>query len=315
MKIGKVRDWLSENSSRLGMENPRVVEKKSGESNHNFVLKSEEQKYILRVSREVSRENRLENEFEKLGFLEQQEINYVPRNIFFERGSEIGTVLVQTFVGEEDIDSGGMTEKRLRSLARKVAKIHSIPVENYSSYSGKNEAAKTGLKEIFRNDFQKWSKTPYEEYQENAEGPDPRIEKFFRKQKKLLKLVPEAEVERGLVHGDLGFNIRATGNEVFIVDWEFCRVDFPENEILYCFEHEGLEKDQREFFLAEYRKKRELNPVFSRLREIYPGFLAFNDAVWAANRVIIEPEKREEHRRRLEEKLEELEEFYTARDF
>lgn len=311
MNEEKVRNWLSENHRQIGLENPELLEKKSGESNHNFILKSQGEKYVLRVSRDVSRKDRLENEAEKLGFLKQKSLDSVPEKIFFSKDSGIGTVLIETFVGKENLDSGKMNKERIRSLARKISGIHNIPVDEYSSYSGIEHSETVSIREHFQRDFEKWSERPYREYLELCDDPDPRVEKFFEKQKKLLKSIPDGVLEQSLVHGDLGFNIRATDNNVFIVDWEFCRIDCPDLEILYCFEHEDLSKSQREVFLNEYRKHRELNDKFSWLRKFYPGFLAFNDAVWAAKRIEIDPEEENKHRRRLEQRIGKLEQFYS----
>jgi fructosamine-3-kinase len=310
-----IKKWMEENQSRIGLKEPEISDLKSGESNHNFIIKSGDRKCVLRVSRDVSREDRLKNEAEKLEFLEYQETGYVPEKIFFEETDQIGTVLIETFVGNENLNSEKMNDERLKSLASNIAEIHSTSISEYNNFFGRNEKMTANLKDIFRQDFKDWSERPYREYMEEAGSVDSRIEKFFKKQKKLLDSVPEIEVSRGLVHGDLGFNIRAAGNQVFIVDWEFCRIDYPGNEILYCFEHEDLGPHQREVFLEEYQRHRELDKAFQRVREIYPGFLAFNDAVWAAKRIEIEPEEKDKHKERLEEKIEKLEDFYRDKKF
>lgn len=313
MNEEKVRNWLSENYGQIGLENPELLEKKSGESNHNFILKSQGEKYVLRVSREVSRKDRLENEAEKLGFLRQKGADSVPEKIFFSKDSEIGTVLIETFVGKENLNSDKMNKERLRSLARKISRIHNIPVNEYINYSGREHSETVSIREHFQRDFEKWSERPYREYLELCDEPDSRVENFFEKQKKLLKSVPDGVLEKSLVHGDLGFNIRATENNVFIVDWEFCRIDCPDLEILYCFEHEDLTNSQREVFLNEYRKHRDLNNKFDWLRKFYPGFLAFNDAVWSAKRIETESEKKDVHRERLDRKLDKLEKFHSKK--
>lgn len=306
MEEQTVRKWLQENSEVPEFRNYSIKDVKSGESNHNFIICADNEKYVLRVSREISRENRLENEAEKLEFLEQQGIENVPRKIFFRKNTDLGAILLETFVGEEDLNSEKMNEKRLRSLAQKVAEIHSIPVEKCSDFFG-TEKKEVNLKEIYQNDFEKWSKRPFNEYRELTDNVDQRIKKYFEKQKQLLRKIPDLKVEKGLVHGDLGFNIRASGNCVSIVDWEFSRVDYPENEILYCFEHEDLNSEQRETFLVEYQKHRELEEDFEQTRKFYSKFLAFNDMIWAAKRV----EKGEEkHQDLLEERLEYLEKLY-----
>lgn len=307
MQKQKIDNWLQENSERTGITDFKIKDVKAGESNHNFIIKIEEEKYVLRISKSISRESRLENEAEKLEFLDNQEVNRVPRKIFFEKDTELGEVLIESFAGDKELDKESMNDERLRSLARKIAEIHSIPVEKYNGFSGKDKPETKKLKKILSSDFEDWSKRPYEEYLELVDDPDQRIIDYFQKQQKLLNKVPEKEIKTSLVHGDLGFNIRATENQVFIVDWEFSRIDYPELEILYCFEHEKLSSDQREIFLEEYRKHRELDGIFDDIRDLYKKFLGFNDMIWAAKRVEQGDVK---HRELMENRLEHLEKLY-----
>jgi aminoglycoside phosphotransferase (APT) family kinase protein len=250
MEPEKVDHWLRENSDRLGIDYRKLHNTESGESNHNFVVEGEE-KLVLRVSRDISRKSRLENEAEKLDFLEDQNISRVPRKIHFEKDTDIGEVLLETYTGGEELDKKNFSESRIRSLASKVAQIHSIPVDEFLKFSGENIERNRTLKDIFIEDFRKWSERPYREYLKHSDNPDDRIKNFFQKQKELVKEVPEIPVRQGLCHGDLGFNIRATGDQVFIIDWEFSRIDYPGTEILYCFEHDDLSQEYREIFLDE----------------------------------------------------------------
>ena len=314
MKKEKISKWIEEKGNELGLSNPEILLKKEGESNHNFILKSNQGKYVLRASKQISRDNRLQNEAEKLEFLEDQGVKNLPRKIFYSENSDIGPLLVETFVGKEDLEADSMSEERIKSLARKTAEIHSLPIKKFENFTGKKFSNKKSLKKVFEEDFRDYSKRPYREYLDIAEKPDHRIKKFYKKQKKLLKEFSGFKVEQGLIHGDLGFNIRATGDKVFIIDWEYSRIGYPANEILYCFEHEKMSNEQREVFLKEYQKYRSLGKEFEKVREIYPGFLAFNDMIWAAKRAEIEPKKEEEHLKRMEKKMEKVEKFHSKRE-
>lgn len=305
MKTSEVEKWLKKKSQQIGINYQSIHETASGESNHNFMVEAGE-KMVLRASKEISRESRLENEAEKLDFLEKQGIKCTPRKIFFRKETEIGEVLLETHVGQKDLDKEDLSEKKLRSLAEKIAEIHSIPVKNYEKFSGRKIERNRTLKDVFRRDFRKWSERPYREYLDLADEPDLRIKDFFQKQQELLDEIPETEVKQGLCHGDLGFNIRATRDKVFIIDWEFSRIDLPENEILYFFEHEDLDQSQREIFLNEYRSQRELDKKFDDLEDIYPKFLAFNDMIWAAKRV----EEGDDKEKLFKERMEKLEEHH-----
>lgn len=302
----KIEDWLEDNSRKLGLEEPEIVDRDSGEGNHNLILLDKEEKLVLRVSKDTS-ESRLKKEKDVLQFLEEEGIENIPQVRHFERDDKLGDVLLETYVGEQDLDVDEFAEERLRNLAEQLAEIHSIPVERYNEFTGAEEPSREKLAEVYRSDFREWSKAPYKEYLMQADSPRKQILNFFEQQKEMIqKSDLDVEVRKSLTHGDLGFNVRASGDEIFLVDWEFSCIGYPGNEIMYFFIHEGLEEWQREVFLEEYRSHRELEG-FEKTKEVYPKFLAFNDMIWAANRV----EKGEEkHRELLGEMLGKLENFY-----
>lgn len=98
-----------------------------------------------------------------------------------------------------------------------------------------------------------------------------------------------------------------------MVDWEYGTLGYPGHDIMILFEHGQMNSQQREVFLEEYRKHRELGESFEKVRELHPGFLAFHDAVWAAKRVEREPE-RDDRRELLKRKLDKLDSFYKNRE-
>ncbi len=304
MEKEKVEKWLQQNEDEIGIDFKGVKISASGESNHNFVIDSTE-KLVLRVTKDISRKSRLMNESKVLEFLESQNIGKVPRKIYFKESTELGEVLIESFVGNEKVDTEDLTENRVRNLAKKVAEIHSIPLEDYEDFSEEEVNEKRSLNSIFKEDFKKWSKRPYEEYKELCSNPDEQIKDFYEDQEDLLSRIPDKQVRQGLCHGDLGFNIRASGDQIYIIDWEFSRINHPDIEILYCFEHLEMSQEQREIFLEEYRKVRNTGEEFELLREIYPRFLAFNDMIWAAKRT----EEGENKEELLKAKIKELKEY------
>ncbi len=291
--------------SRLG--DYELLETREGEGNHNHIIESDGEKYVLRVSKEIS-EDRLENEHEMLRFLKSQGIENVPRPVFFDKLDK-KQVLLETFVGEKDLEPEDFTESRLRHTAQFLAHLHSVPVEDYNTYTGETREEKTTLQEVYADDFEEWAEKRYEEYLELAEEPHERIKVHFERQKEQLEKVPDVPVELSVIHGDLGYNVRARRSEVFVVDWEFSRIGYPENDILYFLQHQWLEQEQQETFLEEYRKHRETQ-AFEDTSEFYPSFLAFNDMIWAAKRVA---KGEEEKRELLEERMERLENMYRQK--
>ena len=314
MDTEEVRNWLRNNQEDIRLENISIEEIRGGESNHNIILISDTGRYVLRISKEVSRQNRLENEAKSLKLLQDEDIEQVPRQKYFAKDSPFGAVIVEDFIGEKDLERAHMLEnKQLKSLAELLGKTHSIDIEKYNKVFGEEEARKKNLQDIYQEEFERWSETPYEEYLEIADEPREDLKKYFEMQKKLLEEIPDVEVPLSFIHSDLGFNLRTEGDNAVVVDWEYGTSGYAGHDLMILFEHGQLSEDQRENFLKEYRKYRELGEEFEKVREIHPGFLAFHDAVWAAKRVEQEQNKKD----RLEilnRKLDKLETFYKNRN-
>jgi len=304
----RIKAFLENNKVVLGKDF-ELTGRKSGESNHNFIIEADGEKYVLRVSRKVSRRSRLREEAKALEFLEENGVENIPRKEWFGE-TEIGAVLIETFIGDEDLENNHFTDQELRKSAELLAEIHSIPIEKYNKFFDTEKDEKDSLREIYATEYKKWSERPYREYLEVVEETDERIEKAYKLQEQLFEDVPDVDVDQRPVHGDLGFNVRRSEDEIFFVDWEYFKAGYPGHDIVYFFEHEGLDEEEREIFLDEYRKHRELDDVFERNRERYRKFLAFNDAVWAAKRIASGEGDRDKMENIFEEKISQLEELH-----
>jgi aminoglycoside phosphotransferase (APT) family kinase protein len=304
----RIKAFLENNKVVLGKDF-ELTGRKSGESNHNFIIEADGEKYVLRVSRKVSRRSRLREEAKALEFLEENGVENIPRKEWFGE-TEIGAVLIETFIGDEDLENNHFTDQELRKSAELLAEIHSIPIEKYNKFFDTEKDEKDSLREIYATEYKKWSERPYREYLEVVEETDERIEKAYKLQEQLFEDVPDVDVDQRPVHGDLGFNVRRSEDEIFFVDWEYFTAGYPGHDIVYFFEHEGLDEEEREIFLDEYRKHRELDDVFERNRERYRKFLAFNDAVWAAKRIASGEGDRDKMENIFEEKISQLEELH-----
>lgn len=310
MNQEKIETFLRQNKKALGREF-ELKDRRAGESNHNFILEAEGERYVLRVSRDVSRRSRLREEAKALEFLEEQGVENVPRKEWFGE-TEIGAVLIETFVGEEDLEAGDFKEQDLKNSAKLLAEVHSIPIESFNDFFGTDREEEKSLREIYAIEYRKWSERPYNEYLEEAEGADERLKEAHRQQEKLFKTIPDIEVEQRPVHGDLGFNVRKGSGNVFFVDWEYFTSGFPGHDVVYFFEHEGLDEEEREVFLEEYRRHRSLDEAFEENRDRYRKFLAFNDLIWAAKRLETGEGDQEKMQRIFDEKIELLDDLYES---
>lgn len=313
METEKVENWLRDNSEAIGINNFHIEDVRQGESNHNYIINSSEGKHVLRVSRKISRRNRLKNEHISLQLLKEQGISNVPENMFFSEDTEFGAVLIESFVGKKDLErSGELEHQEIKHLAKLLSETHSIDAEKYNTAFSESKKNQRSLKEIYRDEFEIWSRKPYKEYLELAEDPREDLEKYFEKQKQLIESFGDQKVEQRFIHSDLGFNLRVDNDNVFVVDWEYGTLGYPGHDIMILFEHGHMNSRQREVFLEEYSEHRDLGESFEKVRELHPGFLAFHDAVWAAKRVEREPD-RDDRKELLKRKIDKLESFYKNR--
>jgi len=310
----RVENWIEENKDRIGLEAFSIDDVRKGESNHNFIIQTGSEKLVLRVSREISRRNRLENEYLSLKLLENEDIDDVPRSKFFSSDTEFGAVIIESFVGVKDLNRAGEMEKtHIEKLAEMLAKIHQIGIGKYNRVFDKYEDKEKSLRSVYRKEFEKWSEEPYREYLDTAEEPQNDLKQYFKKQKELVDEVPEVKVDQSFIHSDLGFNLRTEEDKISIVDWEYGTAGYPGHDIMILFEHGQMSERQRELFLKEYKNHRELGETFQKVRDIHKGFLAFHDAVWAAKRLEKEGET-EDRKKILKRKMKKLETFYKNRE-
>ncbi len=301
--------WL-ENRPSLP-DSLQVSGRKEGENNHNYILKSRSENYVVRIPRKGS-ESRLASEAEMLEFLDEEGISNVPNRILYSEEYEGREVLVESHVGERELQSGDLNERKLENLASLLADIHSIPISSYNDFFGKSKPEKTTLEKVYREDFQKWSQERLEEYHRLCDEPDERLEKYSPKQRELFESADlDVEVPITVIHGDLSHNIRGSGDDIYIIDWELGRSGYPVHDLLYFLHRQDLDMDQKEHLLSAYRKHRDL-PGYEKTKNIYPKFLAFNDVIWAANRMVKNKgEERERFRSMFEDRMERLENVYS----
>jgi len=318
----RVKNWINENGGSLGIRSDfKLIEIRRGESNHVFKLKAEEEmlhgvsEAVIRTTKGLS-EDRISNEADMLEFLENENIENVPRKIYADYLDEIAQfVLVETSVGQKDKDLEELNEIQYKNFIKKLAEIHSIDAKSYNSFFGTDEPQKVTMKYRFQDVFEEYSKGRYEEYSNIADKVDSRVEKLYEKQKKLYKRMAsvEGKIPWRLVHGDAAGNIRVSGDEVFIVDWEFSKLGVPMFELIYIFRHNELSNKQRRRFLNEYKKHRKPPKLVEDYADEWERFLAFNDVIWTALRkekIKRKGEDASEYADLLEKRIEKLNEMH-----
>ncbi len=290
----KIDTWIRENRENLGIADSsfQLIELTKGESNHVYKVEPEgalvvkASELIVRTSLDVS-DDRIGRESKVLDLLAEEDIDRVPRKIYFEDSEFLGQpVLAQTFVGDHDIEIGDMNHEQRDNFAEMLAELHSISPESFNEAFDEDEPEKVSMEYELEGNFEKYSREPFEEYVEKTDRVNERLKSLFEKQKRLFDEMIESEgfLPWRMTHGDPSNNVRASKDEIFIIDWELSRPGVPRFELVYMFRHNNMDEEAREEFLELYRQYRSTSDFADRMAEKWEKFLAFNDMIWAAKR-------------------------------
>ncbi|MFB6100684.1 MAG: aminoglycoside phosphotransferase family protein [Candidatus Nanohalobium sp.] len=306
----EIRRWLEENQDELSLSNFSLDRLAPGESNETFRAYDGDRELIVRTSKEDS-EDRIAHERDVLRFLEQQNIDNVPRLVHYEEDTSLGqAVIVESSVGKEDLDIEEATPEQVENLAEMIAQFHSISVEEYNQFFGTEHPSSVTLEKELELDFEKYSKKPYEDYRKMAEDVDQRVEEFYEKQKELIKEAAEIDVEVTwtFVNGDIMNNVRQEKDEVYIVDWELAGVGVPYIELIEFFTSGKISEEKQDALLEEYEKRYELPEDWRESAELIEKFHGFNSMIWAAKK----KEQREEpkYNKMFEQRMAQLEQMW-----
>jgi aminoglycoside phosphotransferase (APT) family kinase protein len=321
----KIEAWVEENRDNLGIADSsfQLTELTKGESNHVYKIETDEDMIVkasdmvVRTSLEVS-DDRIGRESKVLDVLAEEGIDRVPRKIYFEDSEFLGQpVLAQTFIGDQDIEIGDMNHEQKDNFAEMLANLHSISPESFNEAFDEDEPEKVSMEYELEGNFEKYSREPFEEYVEKVDKVDERVKSLFEKQKRLFDEMIESEgfLPWRMTHGDPSNNVRASKDEIFMIDWELSRPGVPRFELVYMFRHNNMDEEAREEFLELYRQYRSTSDFADRKAEKWEKFLAFNDMIWAAKRkerVKDMDKDAEEYEKMFEKRLTELENMWET---
>ena len=279
-----VTNWIGENQRSLNIGNFELQDISTGKSNFTYVANGE-QKIVVRMSRPPS-EDKLEHEAKFLDFLSKNGINEIPAVLRFEKEGLLGqSVIAQTYVGDFEFDPLNAPEEQIDAFAKVIAKIWSISTKAYDKIFSTNTPSQQNLREYLDERFSEYSEKPFKDYVSLSLQPNQAIVDFYERQKKLLQ---EGNMVRSpmimvVAHRDLANNIRVSGNEVYLVDWELGGVASPVSEIQHFFNIADIPASVQTNFIEALRRQFPLRD-FEKKRDILKKFLLFNDMIWAAQR-------------------------------
>ncbi len=282
----------------------------TGESNETFQVKDENRNLIVKTSKEDS-EDRISHERDVLQFLEQHNIENVPKVIYYEEDSLLDRpILIESSVGREKLNVEDATTNQTDKLAELMAEIHSINVEDYNDFFGTNHSSTVTLEEELVNDFERYSKAPYEDYRSMAEEVNQKVEQLYNRQKELIEEASELDLEVPwtFVHGDIPNNLRQEDDEIYIVDWELAGVGVPYIELIEFFTSGRVSDEKQEAIIEEYEKKYKLPEDWRESAELIEKFHGFNSMIWAAKKK--EQRDNPKYNKIFEERLEQVGEMW-----
>lgn len=306
----EIKMWLEENQDAINLSDFSLERMESGESNETFRAEDGDRKLIVRTSKEDS-EDRIAHERDVLRFLQKQNMENVPKIVHYEEDTSLSQpVIVESYIGHDELDIEEATAEQIRNLANLIAKFHSISVAEYNEFFGTDHPSKVTLEEELAIDFEEYSKKPYEDYRSKADDVDERIEELYGKQQELIEEAGEMDVEVPwtFVNGDIMNNIRQKDDEIYIVDWELAGVGVPYIELIEFFTSGRVSEEKQEALLEEYERRYELPEDWRESAELIEKFHGFNSMIWAANK----KEQREEPKydQMFEERMEQLEKMW-----
>jgi aminoglycoside phosphotransferase (APT) family kinase protein len=154
--------------------------------------------------------------------------------------------------GSTDITRWAANQDQVENFARRLAKLmadlHSIPLHNFSHWSG---AFEQSAGELMATEIQRW----HDLFRENTREARPILEMVIAWIKANL---PQSAFNRPgcLVHGDIGFhNIMIDGGNVTaLLDWEFSHPGDPIEDLMYAksFIEQVMDWDDFKSYYQEY---------------------------------------------------------------
>lgn len=255
------------------------------DTKHNFVyllnLESGEKAILHKEKVNTDSGSSILNTYRTLKFLENNNINFVPRVIYFDPKK---LVLIQTYVGDEDISINSMSDKELENLAICLAKLNSFTGEEFTEFCLKENLdmplISTPLISVIFFGLERFE-----------------IVKFLCKDIELinwikLKLYENISLsfdlekkfeERFLVHGDIGNNIRISkSGKIYLIDFEFSRISSEKN-LAYLKIHSFLSDNVYRKLNIYFSKYSNLNlAVLEDNNILAEKIIRMNDVIWAA---------------------------------
>lgn len=256
-----------------------------GNNTDIFVIKSGQKNYALRIARDkMQSDSALDRHFINLKFLSQENIDFSPRAIYFDKKKRI---LISEFLPGKDIISSGLSRKQLEIFVKQLLRLRLLKVAAYKKIHKQ-------LGFTFSN-----LQTPLESVNEFGLKRFIIIKKYYpdkdlvswleQKLNENIKYLSNTKwSNRNLffVHGDLsGANILVKGQKISIIDWDMARFVYTRDYgLAYMILHFNYFADNRETLVKLYAKHAKINEtgLIKAINQSMRG-IKINDIIWSGN--------------------------------
>ncbi|MFH1451335.1 MAG: aminoglycoside phosphotransferase family protein [bacterium] len=266
----KSKSFVDPNVSKLGQGN-------------NYVVYLVNEKFVLRLSRtDIVAENRLENEYIVLKFLEAEGVNFVQQPIFFDSEKSISLL---TYLPGREVGLSDLSDQQLELFVSQILSLHSLKYEKYISFCKKNKflvsAPETFLKHVEIRGVERFK------YVEKNCLERDLVAWIKPKLKENVKIARRLSLRRGQIvlnHSDLaGSNMILNGDKLFFIDWERAKFMYQTDFTLsHMFIHGACSKSRQEKLISLFAKHsgQSESSLRKKVNEKM-GIMKLNSVIWA----------------------------------
>lgn len=255
-----------------------------GNNSEAFLIESQRKKYTLRVRREDSKhENRLQQHYINLKFLEAEGIDFAPKAAYFD---ETNNTMIATYLPGKSIIDEKLSEKQFAELARHIITVNKLSYLKYKKFCRQLGFKLIPLDTPARN-IKIYATSRFDKVKKYC--PEDKIINWIKPRLKeninFSKSINWGPRHIGFNHGDLtGANILENKGKLIIIDWERSRFVYSREYGLsymclhYNYFYENIDKLIK--YLAKYAKRGELSlrqATYYSMKSI-----KVNDVIWAA---------------------------------
>ena len=273
----KIKNYCSYDKE---LKDVNITSLKHGQNYDVFLLQTSSNKYVAHVGRgKRDSGSSLSNSFKSLKYLEARDINFVPRIISFDNNEDI---LVETYVGEENIKFSDLSEEFLDIFVKQLVKIHSLDYKDFQNFCEENGYAILQIQTPL-DGIQVFGLDRFKMVQRLC--PDQTVINWIEPKLKenvlLLKTVVRAQTP-GLRHGDIGDNIRIENKKIWIIDWELSSIS-SKRELTYIKIHSCSSPEQFKLIVKKYSyySGLSINDLYNEIG-VKEKVTRVNDVIWAA---------------------------------